>query len=370
VKRQSETATSAGVNGLVASNIRIVDPAETPTRPSSPKILLNLVLSLFTGLALGVGLAFFFDYLDKSVKTLDELEQVTAVPALGLIPAELPEVPRLMLVRESGPKGMRVKVVRSAPKAPVGRARIELISHVDAKSKLAEAFRELRTALLVSQPGGPPRSILIASTHPAEGKTVVATNLAITLAQLGRRVLLVDADLRKPRLHKVFGVPNTLGLSNYLSGAGPLRTQPVATAVPGLHLIPSGPVPPNPADLLDSDRLLQVQRDFAAQGFDHVIYDSPPILAVADPTILAGRSDAVVLVARAGTTVRDALAHAVNRLQQVKARVVGAVLNYVDLTESGYYGYSYKRYYGDVAAAAAPPERTERQPQERRAGPA
>ena len=343
VKRQSETSSSAGLNDLVASNVRIVDVAEVPNRPSSPRILLNILLSLVTGLGLGVGLAFFFEYLDKSVKTPEEIVQAGGIPAIGLVPALRAEGARLRVIKTNG---------REAPGLPA----VELISHTDPKSKVSEAFREVRTALLVSQPGKPPRSILITSAQPGEGKTAVAVNLAITLAQIGRRVLIVDADLRRPRLHKIFHALNHQGLSSCLSGAAAPWPEPQFTEIPGLDVITSGPLPPNPADLLDSERFDQFQRELGEQGYDHIIYDSPPILAVADPVITAARMDAVTLVVLAGVTSREALAHVVRRLQQVKARTVGAILNRADLAaQPYYYGYSYKRYYGDEEKPEAPP---------------
>src|SRR6185503_1104744 len=228
VRRQSETNSSAGLNDLVSGNVRIVDPAEVPARPSSPKILLNIFLSIVTGLGLGVGLAFFFEYLDKSVKTPEEMHEATGLPTIGLVPSLQTEGGRLRIIRANGKEA-----------SPV--AYVELISRDDPKSKIAEAFREIRTALLVSQPGGPPRTILIASTQPGEGKTAVSLNLAITLAQMGKRVLLVDADLRRPRLHKLLEVENVRGLSNYLSGTGTIWPEPCATGVAGLDFIPSGP---------------------------------------------------------------------------------------------------------------------------------
>ncbi len=344
VKRQSETSSSAGLNDPTAGNIRIVDPAEIPNKPSSPKIFLNFVLSLVTGLGLGLGLALFFEYLDKSIKTPEEMQQATGVPSIGLVPALRPEGGRLRVVRGNGGD------------TTTAMGPVELVTHEDPKSKVSEAFREVRTALLVSQAGGPPRSILITSTRPGEGKTAVALNLAITLAQTSRRVLLVDADLRRPRLHKLLDVENTRGLSNYLGGAESPRPEPVHTVIPRLDLIPSGPLPPNPADLLDSERFAQIQSEFTAQGYDHVIYDSPPILAVADAAIMAGRADAVILIVQAGVTPRDALTNATRRLHQVKAKIVGALLNQVDHLQQSYYGYSYKRYYGEEAAARpAPP---------------
>src|SRR5213594_806698 len=342
VKRQSETSSSAGLNDLVASNVRIVDVAEVPNRPSSPRIALNILLSLVTGLGLGIGLAFFFEYLDKSVKTPEEILQAGGIPAIGLVPALRAEGTGLRVVKTDGGENSRGQLV-------------ELISHEDSKSKISEAFREVRTALLVSQAGGPPRTILITSAHPGEGKTAVAINLAITLAQIGRHVLLVDADLRRPRIHKIFQVSNTQGLSTCLSGSAAVWPVPLKSQIQRLDLIPSGPMPPNPADLLDSDRFAQVQREFQEQGYEHIIYDSPPVLAVADPVIVAARMDAVALVVLAGVTSRDALAHVVRRLQQVKARAVGAILNRADLaSQAYYYGYSYKRYYGDDKPEAPP----------------
>jgi succinoglycan biosynthesis transport protein ExoP len=346
VKRQSETSSSAGLNDLVASNVRIVDVAEVPDKPSSPKIKLNILLSLVTGLGLGIGLAFFFEYLDKSVKTPEEILQAGGIPAIGLVPAMRPDGIGLRVIKAEGGAGAE------------GRGpRVELISHEDAKSKISEAFREVRTALLVSQAGGPPKTILITSAYPGEGKTAVAVNLAITLTQIGRRVLLVDADLRRPRIHKIFQVSNARGLSTCLSGAGMAWPEPLTSPIPRLDLIPSGPMPPNPADLLDSDRFGQLQRELLEHGYDHIVYDSPPVLPVADPVIMGARMEAVALVVLAGVTSRDALAHVVRRMQQVKARTVGAILNRADLAaQAYYYGYSYKRYYyGDEDKPQTPP---------------
>jgi capsular exopolysaccharide synthesis family protein len=335
VKRQAETSSSAGLNDTAVSNVRIVDPAEVPTRRSSPKILQNMLLSILTGLGLGVGLAFFFEYMDKSVKDPEEMQHASGVASIGLIPALRPAGGGLRVIRANG---------REAAALPA----VELISHEDPKSNISEAFRELRTALLVSQAGGPPRTILIASAQPGEGKTVVAVNLGITLAQMGRHVLLVDADLRKPRLHRIFGVPSDHGLSNYLSDAERPWPEPIPTSISGLEVIPSGPLPPNPAELLDSARFDQIRAELLEHGYDHIIYDSPPILAVADPTIIAGRVVCVVVVVQAGVTARDALAQAVRRLRQVNCRIVGTVLNRATLEHQGYYrAYAYRRYYGE-----------------------
>ena len=353
LKRQAETSSSIGLDNP-ASNVRVVDRAEIPTHKSSPKILQNILLSLITGLALGIGLAFFFEYLDKSIKSPDEIPQVAKIPSIGLIPALRAERGALRVIRGNG---------RDQIKKPV----IELIALEDPQSGLAEAFREIRTALMVSRAGGPPKKILITSAHPGEGKTSIAVNLAITLAQIGRLVVLVDTDLRKPRLHKLFDLPNDEGLSTYLSASGPPWAEPGSTEVSGLDVVTSGPLPPNAADLLDSDRFSQIQSELDQRGYDHIIYDSPPVLAVADAAIMAAHMDAVVMVVQAGVTSREALAHGVERLRQVKANILGAVLNQVDFDQQGYYGYAYKRYYGDdrkrtVSASGKPaarrPDRT------------
>jgi capsular exopolysaccharide synthesis family protein len=346
LKRQAETASASGLEDLAVSNVRIVDVAEIPTRRSSPKILQNMLLSILTGLTLGVGLAFFFEYLDKSVKTPEEMHQASGVASIGAIPVLHPE-------------GNGLRVIKAAPAAQAPRPSVDLIAHTDPKSKVSEAFREVRTALLVSQPGGPPRAILITSAQPAEGKTAVAVNLATTLAQIGRVVLIVDADLRKPRVHRVLGLSNDHGLSNALSGAGHAWPEPRPTPVSGLYAVTSGPLPPNPADLLDSERFAQIQRELAEQGYDHIIYDAPPVLEVADPAIMAGRMDAVLLVVRSGSTTREALTHAVARLQQVKARIVGAVLNRFDFSQQGYYQgyYGYKSHYLEDGLRRPEPKR-------------
>ena len=331
VKREAETSTSAGIDEPAMSNVRIVDPAEVPARPTSPNLALNVSLSLLLGLGIGMALALSFDYLDRSIKTPEEMEQAVGVPLLSLIPFQDPGVARIRAVGES----------------PPGRdPRVELTSHEQPHSKVAEAFRSMRTALLVSQPGGPPRTILVTSSGAADGKTFVSLNLAISLAQIGKRVLLLDADMRKSRLHKLLNTFNDQGFSSLLSTSGPIAVKPFPTMVEGLDLLPAGPHPPNPADLLDSTRFADILDAFLRQGYDHIVIDSPPVLAVADPTITAGKVEGVLLVARAGITNRDGLRHAGERLQQVKAQIIGSVLNGADLAGRGYYQYTYQ--YGNA----------------------
>jgi len=329
IRRQSETGTSGDMQDPAAGNIRIVDRAEVPAKPSSPKRRLNTIMGLLAGMVIGVSLAFFLEYLDLSIKTPEEVYRATGLGTIGTIPAMRPA---------AGKPAQRRKEDSD------GGGRMELISHEDNWSVPSEAFRKMRTAFLVSQPSGPPQTVLVTSSQPGEGKTSISLNLAITLAQLGRRVLLVDSDLRKPRQHKFLGVPNQTGFSTYLSSAEIPALQPVPTGIEGLDLIPSGPTPPNPSDLLDSNRLVQILGQLQAQGYDHILLDSPPVLAVADPAILASRVEGVVMVVHAGTTKKEALQHAIDRLRQVKAKILGVALNHTEQGSGSYYGYSYESY--------------------------
>lgn len=342
VKRQSEASTSTGLYDVASSNVRIVDPAEPPLFPSSPKIMSNVFIATLFGVGLGICLAFLFEHFDRSVKSVEDLEAASGAPCIGMIPS-LPQ------------RGGKLRLVWPGTDDVGEGPAVDVISQEDPSSKIAEAFRGLRTSILVSRPGGPPWSILMTSAHPGEGKTTVALNLAVTLAQIGKRVLLVDADSRRSRLHRALGLECDGGLSNDLSETGPIRLRSHPTGIPGLDLLPSGPMPPNPADLLDSERLQQLLREFAARGYDHVVFDSPPVLAVADAAILAGRVDVVAVVVHAGRTDRDALKHAAMRLRQVKAHLVGCVLNRVNDEEHGYYA----GYYGPSAPAETEPESSE-----------
>ena len=340
VKRQSEARSSAGLNDVATGNIRVVDVAEVPARPSSPNLPSNVMLSLLVGLALGMALAFVFEFLDDSVKNAEEMEASSRLPCLGVIPTLRPQPRRISLVKSE-----------AAPAGPA--ASVDLISQDDPQSAVSEAFRRVRTALLVSRAGGPPRSILITSSRPGEGKTAAALNLGITLAQIGRRVLLVDADLRKPRLHAALGVRGGRGLSDHLGGDGALKEVVLPTRIPNLDVVPSGVIPPNPADLLDSDRFDDLRLGAERAGYDHLIFDSPPVHAVADPAIIAARVEAVLIVVRAGVTGREVLAHAVGQLRQMGGRVLGCILNQVDTAREDYYGgYAYRRHVDQEEADA------------------
>lgn len=340
----------AGVSaGLKASNVRIVDPAAPPKRPVKPRVLLNLSLALVLGLLLGTGGAFLQEYLDNTFKTVEHVERLLHVPALALIPASETSNGaghfgwRALLGRNSG-NGGRVLPARSW---------FRMDQPGQDHSILSEAFRGLRTSVLLSTADHPPSTLQVASAQPAEGKTTVACNLAISLAQLGQRVLLVDGDMRRPSLHRVFGLDPGRGLVNVLTGNGEWRDVVQATEVESLACVTCGPVPPNPAELLSSQRMKDLlQQARAVYGF--VVVDSPPLLSVADGRILATQLEGVILVVRAGSTPRDMAQRAHTLIRAVGASLIGLVLNAVDIRSDDAYGYHYD-YYGEAAEAQEKP---------------
>lgn len=316
MQRTKETGISSE---LKTSNIRVIDAAETPRAPASPNKPLNLLLGLFGGSLLALGLAFSFDYLDDRIKTPDEIGIHLGLPHLGLLPA------------------LNVKALAS---------HYPLVSN-GVPGNFAEAFRAVRTNVLFSSAQEGSRSVVVTSTGPGEGKSMVASNLAISLAQAGQRTLLMDADLRKPRAHQIFEMSQEPGLSNLLVGNAKASESIRESGVSGLWVIPSGRMPPNPAELLGSQRF----RDFLVSlkdHFDWVIIDSPPVMAVTDAALVAHSATGVVFVVGAEMTSRHAAKTAVDQLQRVQARFVGAILNRVDLERNSYY-YSqyYRREYSD-----------------------
>lgn len=334
--RQSETETTSGLKDTRATNIRVVDLAEMPRGPFKPNKKLNLALSLVFGLGLGCGAAFLFNYLDNTVKNEQDIQRYAGVPALGFVPLYQP----LHAVEADG--GVSAAIPASSQYAA------DVACHGDSRSSFAESFKSLRTAFLLASPERPPRHVVITSCEPLDGKSTVATNLAIALTQIGRRVVMVDADLRRPRLHKVLSLSNDVGLSSVLSGNADAADVLQDTIVPNLVAITSGPVPPNPSELLASPALDGLIKSLEELGpFDHVFFDSPPLLQMADAVLLADRMEATIVVAREGSTVNTALASGVRRLRQSRARILGAVLNAVVERFGGYYYYRYKYEAGD-----------------------
>ncbi len=324
LQRMKEAGVSAGIT---ASNIQVVDQAENPLSPYRPNNRLNLMLAAVVGLFLGVGIAFFFEYLDNTVKTSEDIEQLIHLPSFGMVP----EI--------SSERRKRLEKGSSYP--------VELITHGHPKSMLSEAYRNIRTSVLLSFSERPPKKVLLTSPNPGEGKTTTVINTAIALAQTGARVIVVDTDMRKPRVHKIFGDENEAGLSNFLSGNAELESIIKKTGIPNLLYIPSGPIPPNPSELIGSNLFKGMLKCLEGR-FDHIVLDSPPVLGFTDSVILSTFADGIILVVEGGKTPRETLKRAKEVLQQVSAKILGVVINRVDIGRSdyGYYYYRYHHYYG------------------------
>ena len=318
MQRAKETGVSAE---LKSSNIRIVDAAERPRVPASPRRNFNMLIALFGGSMLGIGLAFFFEYLDNRIKTPDEVKTHLGLPALGMVPA----------IGEKALNGAYPLLGAGTP------------------PNFNEAFRTVRTNVLFSSAEEGSKTLLITSTGPGEGKTTFSCNLAVSLAQTGQRVLLIDADMRKPKVNEAFGVSQEPGLSNLLVGGVKASESVRKTKIPGLWLLPAGKLPPNPAELLGSQRFKEFLLSLK-EHFDTIVIDSPPVMAVADAAVIAHRTTGVVFVVGAEMTSRYAAKAALDQLENARARFVGAVLNRVDIEKhsfyySQYYKKEYARYY-------------------------
>jgi polysaccharide biosynthesis transport protein len=337
-----EKLKEAGVSaGLRSNNFRIVDVARVPTAPIEPNIPRNLSFAFMLGLTSGVGLAFLLEGLDNTVRTTEQAQMISGLPPLGIIP----------LGSRTAREGANAKrlVIATSKEA------VELITQVRPQSQMAESYRALRTSLLLSNLGAPPKVIMITSALPQEGKTTTSINCAVVLAQKGIRVLLIDADLRRPSIHKTLGMGPRSGLSNVLTGSTTLDQAITRSPVlPNLNILPAGTPPPNPAELLASSNMRDVL-DQMSKEYDHIVIDTPPTLSVTDAVVLSPRADAIVLVIRSGQTTKQALRRSRDILTQVNAKVSGVLLNAVDLSSPDYYYYyeyqgKYARYYRDDAA--------------------
>lgn len=321
------------------SNVRIVDPAIPPERPVKPKKKLNLMLGLFIGLGLGVGIAFIKEFLDHSVRTTEDLQKF-GLSVVSIIPT--------INVKSAVEKAQKVSNGVENQEGEFS-LKARLVSHYDPKSSVAESYRTLRTNIQFMSPDKPMKSILVSSAGPGDGKSTTVANLAITFANLGKKTLLIDADLRKPILHKVFDVQRSPGLVHVI--VEELNDNDIIqkTGISDLYIVTSGDIPPNPSELLASQKL----RDFLERmkdKFEIVLLDSPPIIAVTDASILSRVSDAIMLVVKAGSTDTRVLGRALELLSQVGCNLIGATLNCVDIS-SGYgsysYYYNYYYYYGE-----------------------
>jgi capsular exopolysaccharide synthesis family protein len=299
-----------------ANNIRLLDPAETPSVAIEPNIRNAAVLTIALALMVSLGLAFFVEFLDRSVKTQEDLEVAAGAPFLGFVPTVMPE-------------------------GKVGR---ELFVAKHPKSSAAECCRVIRTNILFCSPDKPLRSIMVTSSNPVEGKTMNVVHLGITMAVSGQRTLLVDTDMRRPRLHKALGTANDHGVSRLTVEEGPIEEAVKSTEIPNLWLLPCGPIPPNPAELLQTEKFAALVKRLL-EKYDRVIFDSPPILAVTDAAVISRVVDGAVLVVRAGSTGRDAVVRARQRLRSVSAPVIGAILNDVNLKNPHYASYYYQYQY-------------------------
>jgi len=295
--------------GVTANNISIVDLATPPQKPAKPNMLANMVLSALLGLGLGILAAFVLEALDETLATPDDVEKKLGVPVLGVVP---------LLER--------------------GETTADALA--DIRSGFSEAYYSLRTALQFSTPDGAPSSLLVSSARPAEGKSTTAYAVALNLARVGKRVLLVDGDLRNPSMHRVVGVENERGMSNLLSGSADLASVVRPTRQDNLYFIPCGPLPPNPAELWGGDRLRQFLVE-TRNEFDHVVVDGPPVLGFADAPMLAAAVNGVLFVLESRGTRRGQARGALRRLQVGRAHLLGAVLTKFSVKSTSYGGYDY-----------------------------
>jgi capsular exopolysaccharide synthesis family protein len=310
LQRLKETS----VTGMLQmSNVRVLDRAEPPEKPVSPKPLRNIALAILLGLGAGVGLVFLLEMLDATITSREQIEERLGVPFLGIIPKIQPDA--------------------GTP--------AELMVIAAPTSSAAECLRSIRTNLLFMSPDKPLKTILVTSSGPGEGKTTTTVALAATMANGGNRVLLVDADMRRPRVRGIFGVKGNAGLSTLIVGETTLSQAVVKTSIENLDVLPSGSIPPNPAELLHTPAFAKLLAEMAGR-YDRVIFDSPPAGVVADAVVMSTQVDGTVMVLRAGRTYRDAAERTLRSLTDVNARVFGALLNELDLEDQRYEQYYYQ----------------------------
>jgi polysaccharide biosynthesis transport protein len=339
-----EKLKEAGVTaGLRSNNFRIIDAARVPTAPSEPNVPRNLAFALVLGVISGLGLAFLLENMDNTVRTPEQAQVISGLPSLGMIPL--------------GSKSTTHSAAGKRLALTASKEVVETVTQIRPQSQMAESYRALRTSLLLSNLGAPPKVIMVTSARPQEGKTTTSINTAIVLAQKGVRVLLVDADLRRPSIHKTLGMGPRSGLSNVLTGSATMQqTITTSPVLPNLFIMPAGTPPPNPAELLASSNMRDLITELRGM-YDHIVIDTPPTLSVTDAVVLSPRADATILVIRSGQTTKPALRRSREILMQVNAHVAGVLLNAVDLTSPDYYYYyeyqgKYGHYYQEDGPAA------------------
>ncbi|HEY2973181.1 MAG TPA: polysaccharide biosynthesis tyrosine autokinase [Pyrinomonadaceae bacterium] len=318
------------------NNISIIDYAIAPDGPIGPNRTRTVSIALFLSLGLGVGLALLLEYLDDTVHSTDEVERLLHLPALAVIPSALGNGRRRLL---GGPGTLQKRNGHPSDNP-------ELLMNADGRSPLAESYRHLRTSVLLSTAGRAPRSLLVTSSLPGEGKTTTAVNTAVSLAQTGASVVIIDADMRRPRLRSIFGLTDRAGLSSILSSElteAEVLAMVTSEEATGLHVLTAGPIPPNPAELLGSEQMRRLLATLQSQ-FDHVVVDSPPVSSFTDGVLISTMVDGVLLVVHGGKSSRHVVKRSRQLLQDVGAKIFGVVLNNVNLQSHDYY--YYQRYYG------------------------
>ncbi|MEK6302029.1 MAG: polysaccharide biosynthesis tyrosine autokinase [Acidobacteriota bacterium] len=325
------------------NNIKVIERATIPKKPVGPKRALMILLGFTASLMASVGLVFFLEYLDNTIKTVEDVGRYVQLPALGVIPVIAAAASRKLSKRRNKLiTGLRASHARGADKDgelfnPSG------LLLLDSRSTAAEAYRALRTSVLLSAAGSPPKTILVTSSQPSEGKTTTVVNTAMSLAQLGAKVLIIDCDLRKPATHKVLGANHARGLSTYLSREVELEGLIQELPIANISLLACGPIPPNPAELISSDKMKNMLASLA-QRYDHILIDAPPIINVTDAVILSRMVDGVILVVHGGRSTRDVVRRGRQELESVGAKIFGVVLNNINLSKEGYDNYYYSQY--------------------------
>ena len=312
---------------LKVNNLSILDKAKVPNNPVKPRVMMNILVGAFLGLILASAAAFVLEAADNTLKSADDIERHLGVAMLGIVPS--------VKIRQGTEDNMKSSFIA------------DRYSYFKPKSSMAECMRTIRTNISFISPEKPVRKLLVTSASPKEGKTTICSNLGITMAQSGKKVLLVDSDMRRPRLHKVFDLKNEYGLSNIIMGSMTEEDTIRTTGIENLDILSCGPVPPNPAELVGSNKFKEIVNRLS-EMYDLVVFDSPPVIAVADAMIISSLVDGVIHVVECGKTIRDVAFQAEKQLNDVNANVLGVIINNLDLDnrEYGHYYYYYYHRYG------------------------
>ena len=346
LQKLKEASLAAGLN---SSNVRIIDQARVPLFPARPNVPRNMMFAVLLGLVGGVAIAFALEAVDTTVRTPEQAQSLSGLPVMAIIPLKA----EAASLKAQGSSRLLLASKQGSHRAAA------LVTYLEPQSEISEAYRTLRTSILLSTAKQPPQVLVFTSALPQDGKTMTSVNTAYIMAKQGKRVLLVDADLRRPSVHKAFGVRPPLGLSNVLSGGAKWQDVVQPTVEPNLFIIASGPLPPHPSELLGSGMMQDLIREWR-QDYDHIILDSPPVLSVTDAVLLAVQADSVTLVVRSGQTTMGAVRNASDLLMHMKAPLRGIVLNAFDLQSPDYYYYYYSgsKYGGYYTDKTAPKLKT------------